>query len=50
MNKARVEELIRELLIEIGEDPTREGLIDTLAASPSPMSSSQRAIHKISTN
>lgn len=29
MNKARVEELIRELLVEIGEDPTREGLIDT---------------------
>ncbi|HEY3298013.1 MAG TPA: GTP cyclohydrolase I FolE [Armatimonadota bacterium] len=29
MNKARVEELIRELLIEFGEDPTREGLIDT---------------------
>ncbi len=29
MNKVRVAELIKELLIEIGEDPNREGLIDT---------------------
>jgi GTP cyclohydrolase I len=29
MNERRVEELIRELLIEIGEDPTREGLEKT---------------------
>jgi len=29
MNKQRVEELIRELLIEIGEDPDREGLLKT---------------------
>ncbi|MGD9495226.1 MAG: GTP cyclohydrolase I FolE [Armatimonadota bacterium] len=29
MNKARVEELIRELLVEIGEDPDREGLVKT---------------------
>lgn len=29
MNCQRVEELIRELLIEIGEDPDREGLIKT---------------------
>lgn len=29
MNITRVEELIRELLVEIGEDPDREGLIDT---------------------
>ncbi len=29
MNKGRVEELIRELLLEIGEDPEREGLRDT---------------------
>ena len=29
MNQKRVEELIRELLIEIGEDPDREGLIRT---------------------
>ena len=29
MNKKRVAELIRELLIEIGEDPDREGLIRT---------------------
>ncbi len=29
MNRQRVEELIRELLIEIGEDPDREGLIKT---------------------
>jgi GTP cyclohydrolase I len=29
MNTQRVEELIRELLIEIGEDPGREGLIKT---------------------
>ena len=29
MNKSRVEELIRELLVEIGEDPEREGLVDT---------------------
>lgn len=31
MNKTRVEELIRELLIEIGEDPDREGLEKTPA-------------------
>lgn len=29
MNKHRVEELIRELLTELGEDPAREGLLDT---------------------
>lgn len=29
MNKERVEKLIREIIIEIGEDPTREGLRDT---------------------
>lgn len=29
MNTKRVEELWRELLIEIGEDPDREGLVDT---------------------
>jgi GTP cyclohydrolase I len=31
VNKQRVEQLIRELLIEIGEDPDREGLRDTPA-------------------
>ena len=29
MDKERVKKLIRELIIEIGEDPTREGLKDT---------------------
>ncbi len=29
MNKNRVQELIKELLIEIGEDPEREGLLNT---------------------
>jgi GTP cyclohydrolase I len=29
MNKERVQELIRELLIELGEDPEREGLLRT---------------------
>ncbi len=29
MNIARVEELVRELLVEIGEDPEREGLLKT---------------------
>lgn len=29
MNKERVEQLIRELLEEMGEDPNREGLLDT---------------------
>jgi GTP cyclohydrolase I len=29
MNEKRVQELIRELLVEIGEDPDREGLIKT---------------------
>jgi len=29
MTTERVEQLIRELLIEIGEDPNREGLLDT---------------------
>ncbi|MDP7024910.1 MAG: GTP cyclohydrolase I, partial [Kiritimatiellia bacterium] len=29
MNEARIAELIKELLIEIGEDPEREGLLRT---------------------
>lgn len=29
LNREKVEELVRQLLIEIGEDPTREGLRDT---------------------
>ena len=29
MNQKRVQELIRELLVEIGEDPNREGLLRT---------------------
>ena len=29
MDKDRVKKLVRELIIEIGEDPTREGLKDT---------------------
>jgi len=29
MNMKRVEELVRELLVEIGEDPNREGLLKT---------------------
>lgn len=29
MNRARVEQLIRELLTELGEDPAREGLLQT---------------------
>lgn len=29
MNKKRIMKLVRELLIELGEDPDREGLIDT---------------------
>lgn len=29
MNKKRVAELVRELLVEIGEDPSREGLLKT---------------------
>jgi GTP cyclohydrolase IA len=29
MNQKRVEELVRELLVEIGEDPSREGLLKT---------------------
>lgn len=29
MDKDRVKKLVRELIIELGEDPTREGLIDT---------------------
>ena len=31
MDRNRVEKLVRELIIEIGEDPTREGLRDTPA-------------------
>lgn len=31
MNSARVEALVRELLVEVGEDPTREGLLRTPA-------------------
>ena len=33
MNRERVAELIRELLIEIGEDPDREGLVRTRTRS-----------------
>ena len=29
INHKRIEELVRELLIELGEDPNREGLIKT---------------------
>lgn len=29
MNRKRVEQLVRELLVEIGEDPSREGLVKT---------------------
>ena len=29
MDEERVKKLVRELIIEIGEDPTREGLKDT---------------------
>ena len=29
MDKDRVKKLVRELIIELGEDPTREGLVDT---------------------
>ena len=29
MNEERVEEIVRELLIELGEDPNREGLVKT---------------------
>ncbi len=29
MNRGRVEELMRELLLELGEDPRREGLLNT---------------------
>ena len=29
MDKERIKKLVRELIIEIGEDPTREGLRDT---------------------
>jgi len=29
MNEARVRELVRELLVELGEDPNREGLLKT---------------------
>src|SRR5512135_336649 len=29
MNLEKIEELVRQLLIEIGEDPTREGLLNT---------------------
>src|SRR6185312_16547531 len=31
MDRARLERLIRELLVEVGEDPTREGLVGTPA-------------------
>src|ERR1051326_2114588 len=29
LNKKRIEKIIRQLLIEIGENPNREGLVDT---------------------
>ena len=29
MNDERVQKLVRELIIELGEDPTREGLKET---------------------
>ena len=29
MNKVRIERAVREILLAIGEDPSREGLLDT---------------------
>jgi GTP cyclohydrolase I len=46
MNKERVAELVRELLAELGEDPAREGLLDTpgrVAASLEFLTSGYRA-------
>ena len=31
MNHEKVQQLVRELLIEVGEDPDREGLLNTPA-------------------
>ncbi|MCQ2604025.1 MAG: GTP cyclohydrolase I FolE [Spirochaetia bacterium] len=38
MNKQRVEQLVREILTEIGEDPNREGLVKTPARVAEAMS------------
>ncbi|MEE1931516.1 hypothetical protein V1J52_25690 [Streptomyces sp. TRM 70351] len=34
IDTGRVADLISQLLVALGEDPTREGLADTLTASP----------------
>lgn len=44
MNIQRVEELIHELLLEIGEDPNREGLLKTPTGWPRPSNFSRAAM------
>ena len=39
ITSANFEDLVREMIVRLGEDPTREGLADTPAACIAPMSS-----------
>ena len=42
MNTEKIAGLVRELLIETGEDPTREGLLDTPARHAKEIDHEQR--------
>ena len=50
MNEERIKKLIRELIIEMGEDPTREGLAKTPVGRPSSVSRRSESPVRIENN